>query len=91
MAAGPMEIGAWRKAVPGSKPEWTGAVIDRCNSMLQRDKNHPSIIIWSLGNEAFGGDNFLKMHDFLSGSRSNSVVHYEGVFHLPGFRSGFGY
>lgn len=42
-----------------------GNVIDRCNSMMQRDKNHPSVIIWSLGNESFGGDNFIAMHDYL--------------------------
>ncbi|NOU86588.1 DUF4981 domain-containing protein [Paenibacillus sp. LMG 31460] len=69
-------------AVPGSKPEWTGAVLDRANSMMQRDKNHPSIVIWSLGNEAFGGDNFIKMHDFLRVADPSRVVHYEGVFHF---------
>ena len=37
-------------ALPGSKPEWTNAVLSRCKSMFERDKNHPSIIIWSLGN-----------------------------------------
>ncbi|WP_029192367.1 glycoside hydrolase family 2 TIM barrel-domain containing protein [Paenibacillus harenae] len=67
--------------VPGSKPEWTGAVLDRCNSMLQRDKNHASIVIWSLGNESFGGDNFVKMHDFLRVADPTRIVHYEGVFH----------
>jgi beta-galactosidase len=67
--------------VPGSKPEWTGAVIDRCNSMLQRDKNHPSIVMWSLGNEAWGGENFIKMHDFLKEKDPSRIVHYEGVFH----------
>ncbi|NRF89463.1 DUF4981 domain-containing protein [Paenibacillus frigoriresistens] len=66
-------------AVPGSKPEWTGAVLDRANSMMQRDKNHPSIVIWSLGNESFGGDNFIKMHDFLREADPSRVVHYEGV------------
>ena len=49
--------------------------------MMQRDKNHPSIVIWSLGNESFGGDNFLKMHDFLREADPSRVVHYEGVFH----------
>ncbi|MUT67795.1 glycoside hydrolase family 2 TIM barrel-domain containing protein [Paenibacillus sp. NEAU-GSW1] len=68
-------------AVPGSKPEWTDAVLDRCNSMFQRDKNHPSIVIWSLGNESFGGDNFLKMHDFLRELDPTRIVHYEGIFH----------
>jgi beta-galactosidase len=67
--------------VPGSNPAWTGAVLDRCNSMLQRDKNHPSIIIWSLGNESFGGDNFLKMYDLLKKADPTRLVHYEGVFH----------
>lgn len=66
--------------IPGSKPEWTGAVIDRANSMLQRDKNHPSILIWSLGNEAYGGENFIKMHDFLREKDSTRIVQYEGVF-----------
>lgn len=81
--------GSWRYGVkeeesgvvPGSKPEWTGAVIDRCNSMLQRDKNHPSVVIWSLGNEAWGGDNFIKMHDFLKEKDPTRVIHYEGIFH----------
>jgi beta-galactosidase len=68
------------EVVPGSKPEWRDNVIDRCNSMLQRDKNHPSIIIWSLGNEAFGGDNFLHMHDYLQEQDPSRVIHYEGVF-----------
>ena len=84
--------GSWRygqleddegDTVPGSKPEWTGAVLDRANSMLQRDKNHPSIVIWSLGNESWGGDNFVKMHDFLREADPSRVVHYEGVFQLP--------
>lgn len=69
-------------ALPGSKPEWTANVLDRCNSMLQRDKNHPSVIIWSLGNESLGGDNFVKMHDYLREQDPTRVVHYEGVFHF---------
>jgi beta-galactosidase len=68
------------EAVPGSNPEWRENVIDRCNSMMQRDKNHPSVIIWSLGNEAFGGDNFVYMHDYLREKDPSRVVHYEGVF-----------
>lgn len=67
--------------VPGSKPEWRANVIDRCNSMMQRDKNHPSVIIWSLGNESFGGDNFIAMHDHLRSADPTRPVHYEGVFH----------
>ncbi|MBS4208417.1 glycoside hydrolase family 2 TIM barrel-domain containing protein [Bacillus sp. FJAT-50079] len=69
------------RTVPGSKPEWTENVLDRCNSMFQRDKNHPSIVIWSLGNESFGGDNFLKMYEFFKEHDPSRLVHYEGVFH----------
>ncbi|WP_020619798.1 glycoside hydrolase family 2 TIM barrel-domain containing protein [Paenibacillus daejeonensis] len=67
--------------VPGSRPEWTANVLDRCNSMFQRDKNHPSIVLWSLGNESFGGDNFIAMHDFLKDADPSRLVHYEGIFH----------
>ncbi|SDC35622.1 beta-galactosidase [Pelagirhabdus alkalitolerans] len=69
------------ETVPGSRPEWTDNVLDRCQSMFERDKNHPSIVIWSLGNESFGGDNFLKMHDFFSERDPSRLVHYEGIFH----------
>ncbi|MDF2675299.1 MAG: bgaM, partial [Clostridiales bacterium] len=67
-------------AIPFDYPEWTPALLDRCNSMLQRDKNHPSVVIWSLGNEAFGGENFIKMHDFFKEKDPSRIVHYEGVF-----------
>ncbi len=68
--------------VPGSKPEWTQAVIDRCNSMYQRDKNHACVLIWSLGNESWGGDNFITMHDYLKEKDPTRVIHYESVSHL---------
>ncbi|MNB79546.1 Beta-galactosidase [compost metagenome] len=67
--------------VPASRPEWLANVLDRCNSMFQRDKNHPSIIIWSLGNESFGGDSFIAMHDFLKEADPTRLVHYEGIYH----------
>ncbi|GGH28718.1 glycoside hydrolase family 2 TIM barrel-domain containing protein [Paenibacillus segetis] len=67
--------------VPGSKPEWRENVLDRCNSMFQRDKNHPSVVIWSLGNESFGGDNFIAMHDYLKQQDPTRLIHYEGQFH----------
>lgn len=80
--------GLWRfgqkeleETVPGSRPEWTENLLDRCHSMFQRDKNHPSIMLWSLGNEAFGGDNFLHMHDFFAEVDPGRLVHYEGVVH----------
>ncbi|MEH7179299.1 glycoside hydrolase family 2 TIM barrel-domain containing protein [Neobacillus vireti] len=67
--------------VPGDREEWTANVIDRCHSMLHRDKNHPSIVIWSLGNESFGGTNFIKMKDHIKKEDPTRLVHYEGVFH----------
>ncbi|MBW5445433.1 DUF4981 domain-containing protein [Cohnella sp. CFH 77786] len=73
--------------VPGSKPEWSENVLDRCKSMLERDKNHPSILIWSLGNEAWGGSNFVKMHDYLRERDPSRPVHYEGVMHCRPFDS----
>jgi beta-galactosidase len=69
------------EVLPGSNPKWTAAVIDRCNSMIQRDKNHASIVIWSLGNESFGGENFIKMHDFIKEKDPRRLVHYEGLFY----------
>lgn len=47
--------------VPASDPLWTAACVDRMANMVERDKNHPSVIIWSLGNEAGFGDNFRRM------------------------------
>jgi beta-galactosidase len=86
---GMWELGHYKEEeiLPGSHPEWTGSVIDRCNSMLQRDKNHPSVIIWSLGNEAYGGENFIKMHDFLRENDPTRIVHYEGTFRQRAFEA----
>ncbi|MCM8709489.1 DUF4981 domain-containing protein [Clostridium sp. SYSU_GA19001] len=86
---GMWEMGHYKEEeiIPGSHPEWTGAVLDRCNSMFQRDKNHPSVIIWSLGNESYGGENFIKMHDFLKENDPTRVVHYEGIFHNRAFEA----
>ncbi|MDF2612742.1 MAG: beta-galactosidase [Clostridia bacterium] len=80
--------GTWQKmgipkpdfVVPESKPEWLGSVLDRGNSMLQRDKNHPSILIWSCGNEAYGGENLYKLSEFFRTNDATRLVHYEGIF-----------
>ena len=47
----------------GEDPEWKDAHVDRAVSLVERDKNHPSIILWSLGNEGGVGPNFKAMHD----------------------------
>ena len=67
-------------AVPGDRPEYTDNVIDRAHSMFERDKNHPCILIWSLGNESFGGSNLRKMQDKFHEWDNGRLVHYEGVF-----------
>lgn len=67
-------------AVPGDRPEYTENVIDRAHNMFERDKNHPSILIWSLGNESYGGTNLRKMQDKFHEWDNGRLVHYEGVF-----------
>lgn len=80
--------GSWQKMgacepswnVPGSLPEWKEVVVDRAESMLQRDKNHPSILIWSCGNESYAGPNILEMTKYFHANDDTRLVHYEGVF-----------
>ena len=65
--------------VPSSNPNWHDIVLDRANSMLQRDKNHASIIIWSCGNESCGGKNIFDMSEFFRQADPSRLVHYEGI------------
>ncbi|KAE9411499.1 intracellular beta-galactosidase BgaD [Gymnopus androsaceus JB14] len=58
-------------------PEWEEAYVDRARQLVCRDKNHPSICLWSLGNEAFYGRNFQAMYDWIKGYDSTRLVHYE--------------
>lgn len=67
--------------IPGNRPEWTANVLDRCQSLFERDKNATSVIIWSLGNESFGGSNLKAMYDYFKKADPNRLVHYEGIFH----------
>ena len=67
--------------VPGSRPEWNAMMLDRVNSMYQRDKNHPAVLIWSCGNEAHGGKNIYEMSRFLHENDPSRLVQYEGVCH----------
>ncbi len=69
--------------IPDSREEWTKACMDRVNSLYQRDKNHPSVICWSLGNECSGGDTFRKMYNFLKDNDPTRFVHYESVWDNP--------
>ena len=70
--------GVRRKHIPGSDPLWTDAVVDRMERMVLRDRNHPCIIMWSLGNEAGYGHNFMEMK--MAGKKYDLTrpFHYEG-------------
>lgn len=59
-------------------PTWTAAYLDRMRSLIQRDKNHSSIIIWSFGNEAFFGRNFKHMEGYTRQADPDRLIHYEG-------------
>ena len=65
--------------VPNDRPEWLGMMLDRVNSMYQRDKNHPAILIWSCGNESYGGKDIYEMSQLFRKLDPNRLVHYEGV------------
>lgn len=81
--------GSWQKMgavepswnIPGNKPEWENIVMDRAVSMFERDKNHPSILIWSCGNESYAGEVILNVSKYFKRADSSRLVHYEGVFH----------
>ena len=74
-----LETHGVRDILPQSKPEWTDCLLDRAISMYQRDKNHPSILLWSLGNESNAGSNFSILYDYFKQTDPTRLVHYEGV------------
>ena len=72
--------GVRRKGVPGSNPMWTAAVVDRMERMVLRDRNNPCVFMWSLGNEAGDGDNFMEMKKAALKLDDSRQFHYEGDF-----------
>ena len=81
--------GTWQKlgadgsdqwTLPGSRPEWRDAVLARAEAMLERDKNHPAILIWSCGNESHGGRTLWEMSEYFRRTDPSRLVHYEGIF-----------
>ena len=67
--------------VPDDKPDWEAMMLDRVNSCYQRDKNHAAIVLWSCGNESYGGQTIYKMSELFRQLDDTRLVHYEGVFH----------
>ncbi|MFE0513692.1 glycoside hydrolase family 2 TIM barrel-domain containing protein [Streptomyces sp. NPDC058964] len=68
---------AWRDN-PVDDERWTPALLDRAARMVERDKNHPSVVIWSLGNEAGTGRGLTAMAQWIRDRDSSRLVHYEG-------------
>lgn len=60
-------------------PEWEKAFVDRAIRMVERDKNHPSVIIWSMGNESGYGVNHIAMAKWTRNRDNTRLVHYEGA------------
>jgi beta-galactosidase len=75
-----LESHGLRDVLPGSDANWTEACVDRMVSMVERDKNHPCVIMWSLGNEAGFGENFKKMKKAALEIDSTRPIHYEGDY-----------
>jgi beta-galactosidase len=67
---------------PVMDPRWEGDLVERMRRMVERDKNHPSIVIWSLGNECGMGDNLRAMYDFAKDRDPSRPVHYERDSHV---------
>lgn len=61
-------------------PDWRAAYLDRGIRMVERDKNHPCVIIWSLGNESGTGPNHVAMADWMHENDMTRLIHYQGAF-----------
>ena len=70
-------VGNW--AMTSDSEEWTAAYLDRTERMVEHDKNHPSVIIWSLGNESGIGRNQYAQNAWIRSRDTSRMVHYEGA------------
>lgn len=64
--------------LPSDQPSWKEAYLDRMHQLVHRDKNEPSVIMWSLGNESYYGKNHIAMYEWAKGYDPTRLVHYEG-------------
>jgi beta-galactosidase len=69
--------GVWDR--PAKDPEWLPAFLERCTRLVERDKNHPCVVIWSLGNESGYGPNFTTLADWVHEYDPSRPVHYESA------------
>ncbi|TWU74976.1 Beta-galactosidase (Lactase) [Metarhizium rileyi] len=72
------EVGGDAASYTSDNPAWREQYVDRARQMVARDKNHASVIMWSLGNESFYGRNHQAMYDFIKSVDDTRLVHYEG-------------
>jgi beta-galactosidase len=70
-------VAGWREN-PSAVPEWRESYVDRMRRTVERDKNHPSIVLWSLGNESHTGDNLAAMAEWARERDPSRPIHYEG-------------
>ncbi|MBO1269931.1 glycoside hydrolase family 2 TIM barrel-domain containing protein [Arthrobacter cavernae] len=68
---------------PSDDPQWKPALLDRMRRTVERDKNHPSVIMWSLGNEAGTGSNLAAMSQWTKERDPSRPIHYEGDWSCP--------
>ncbi len=66
--------------IPDNRPEYLTPLLFRIDNMFYRDRNHASIIMWSLGNESYGGENLLKAYQYFKSLDASRLIHYEGDF-----------
>jgi beta-galactosidase len=71
------EPGGWRRN-PSDDPAWRAAYLDRTERMVERDKNHPSVVVWSLGNESGTGSNLEAAAAWIRERDGSRLIHYEG-------------
>lgn len=72
-----LETHGVRGTLPASDPAWSRPCLERVRSMVERDKNHPSVVVWSLGNEAGRGETFVTLADWVHRRDPSRPVHYE--------------
>src|SRR5581483_1647525 len=70
-------VAGWR-GNPSDDPHWRDALLDRMQRTVERDKNHPSVILWSLGNESGTGQNLDAMAQWAHDRDPSRPLHYEG-------------
>lgn len=70
-----------KEILPDDHAEWRELLLDRVRTLYETEKNHPSILIWSCGNESYGGSVIYDMSQLFRSLDKNRLVHYEGVVH----------